>query len=323
MAKRQAARIDDTQRVLEIRNEGVSDGSGGFTYTSLLTAHVPDLLMRANRRQYTQCRAYDFRLKIGLIDSSTEGLYEIYTLSNAWWVKRSIEMAKGVFLDATKKERALLGDNAAKYHDFIIDTHAGAAGANMAKLMSYVPATSGDDMTDSEVTTDESVYEGSRLGTVIGDKGGDEMGFTTLAEDIIGDGKFNIFNQYLLSRSIDSETDARAGPYGELLGMDDEAFASLQKDGDLTPWDHDAFPSPFMLQDVITVDQGIAAGSTRSSRTITAPLGVFFVKKMSPAGAESNYTGNEKLLLEVRKGTYKGVHAPAYKAMKGIHRGLA
>ncbi len=55
-----------------------------------------------------------------------------------------------------------------------------------------------------------------------------------------------------------------------------------------------------------------------TSKTFSAPLGIVFVKKFDVNGAEDNFTGNEKILLEFRKGTYKGVHAPAYKAMNGV-----
>ena len=308
-ARRKATKIDDVQRVLEVRSASSTVGT--------LTAHVPDLLMRSNRRQYTQCRAYDVRVKVGLIDSSTESIYEIYTLSNAWWVKRAIEMAKGVWNESTKEERALLGKNVATYNDFVISASSGAAG-NFANLHQYAPASSGDDMTDAEVASDESLYEAVLTGSDLKDDAGDTMGFTVLGEDTTGPGVFNIFDQYLLSRSITPDADTRAGPYADLLEIDEDAMNNLQQDGDQTPWDADAFPSPFCLQDVIATDQTIPAGGTRPSRVITAPLGIVIIKKRGPDGAESNYTGNEKLLLECRSGTYKGVHAPAYKAMNGV-----
>lgn len=307
-AKRKAVRIDDTQRMLEVRSESSSTGAA--------VAQIPNLLMRANRRQYTQCRAYDFRVKIGLVDEHTEHMYEIFTLSNAWWVKRSIEMAKGVWLANTKKERALLGNKAATYGDFIINTHVGGAGGTDLDLYQYSPAASGDDMTSQLVVHDEDLYDGPREGTDLKDDAGDKMGFTVGAADSTGDGVFNIFDEYLLSRSIVPDADTRTGPYADLFGIDEDALVSLQQDGDQPPWDADAFPSPWVLQDTISVDQGIPSG-TKFSRTITAPLGCVIIKKRSADGGEDNFDGNEKILLEVRKGTYKGVHAPAYKAMNG------
>lgn len=306
--RRKAVKIDDCQRTLPIGSASSS--------VHTMTAHIPDLLMRANRRQYEQCRAYDFRLKVGHIDTSAEHLYEIFTLSNAWWVKRAIEMAKGVYMEATKEERALLGDNVAKYNDFIISASTGAAG-NFANLFQVVPDASGDNLTESEVASDESLYESTTVSDA-SDDAGDTMGFTVLGEDVSGPGVFNIFDQYLLSRSVTPDADSRAGPYADLLEIDEDAMASLQQDGDLTPWDADAFPSPFVLQDVISVDQGIPATGPSFSKTITAPLGIVIVKQKTTAGVDDNFTGNERLLLEVRKGTYKGVHAPAYKAMNGV-----
>lgn len=310
MAKRKAVMIDDTQRTLEVRSASTS-GVG------TMTVHVPHQLMLANRRQYTQCRAYDLRVKAALVDETNEHTYEIFTLSNAWWVKRAIEMAKGVWLEATKEERALLGNNKAKYNDFIISATVGAAG-NFGNQYSYAPASSGDDMTASEVVFDETLYEGT-LVSDLSDDAGDTMGFTVLGEDVSGPGVFNIFNEYLLSRRITPDSDTRAGPYADLLEIDEDAMASLQQDGDLTPWDADAFPSPFVLQDVIGQDQG-SGGMPHAvwSKTFTAPLGIVIIKKRTNGGGEDTYDGNEKILIECRKGTYKGVHAPAYRALNGV-----
>lgn len=309
MAKKTATKIDDTQRTLEVRSPSGSVGT--------LVCHVPDLLMRANRRQYTQTRAYDVRVKAAGHNSNAEFNYEIYTLSNAWWVKRAIEMAKGVYMEVTKEERAILGTNVATYNDFIIQCTAGAGG-NFADLYQYSPASSGDDMTAAEVATDESLFEVSQVVSDLKDDAGDTMGFTVTAEDSSGVGVFNIFDQYLLSRSVTSDADSRAGPYSDLLEIDEDAMASLQQDGDLTPWDADAFPSPFVLADTIHLDQGIPSGGARYSKMLTAPLGIVIIKKWAADGSESNLATTDQFLLDVRKGTYKGVHAPAYRAMNGV-----
>lgn len=310
MAKRQATKIDDCQRVLALRAPDDNNGT--------LTIHIPDMLMRANRRQYTQCRAYDFSLQIdGVIGNPRD--YKIFTLSNAWWVKRSIEMAKGVYLASTKKERALLdaSDRAAKWGDFIIESNTGASGT-FANLHQYAPASSGDDMTEAEVAHDETVYESVRGGTDLTDDAGDEMGFTINAADSSGDGVFNIFDEYLLTRQHVSPQDTRAGPYADLLEIDGDALASLKGDGDQAPWDLDAFPNPFVLQDVVHVDADGAGWSGKSTR-MTAPLGIVIIKKVeTDSASEQNFVDEEQVLLRVSKGSYKGVHAPAYKSMNGV-----
>ena len=312
-----AARIDDCQRNLALASASSSVGT--------MTIHVPDMLMRANRRQYTQCRAYDVQLEF-VPSLATARQFHVYTLSNAWWVKRSIEMAKGVFLAATKKERALLDQTGrtAKWGDFIISATTGAAG-NFSNLYQYAPASSGDDMTATEVATDESIFESVRAGTDLSDDDSDEMGFSVLPEDKTGDGIFNIFDEYLLTRQHVSPQDTRAGPYADLHEIDEDALLSLKSDGDQAPYDLDAFPSPFVLQDVVTVDAD-GSGDNLTSRMITAPLGIVIVKKFGNAGTdEVNFTSadgsTDQVILRCRKGSYKGVHAPAYKAMNSALQG--
>ena len=150
-AKRQIVKVDDVQRTLELQTASTSVGS--------MTIQIPDMLMRANRRQYQQARCYSFRLKGLNTSTATARNYEVYTLSNAWWVKKSIEYAKAVYLLTTKEERALLGDGAGKWNDFIITGSEIGAAANHSNLYQYSPATSGDDMTAAEVATNETLYE--------------------------------------------------------------------------------------------------------------------------------------------------------------------
>lgn len=307
--KRQAVKIDDTQRDLILRSPSGS--------SSVMAGSIPDLLMRANRRQYTQCRAYDFRLKVARTDTAVEHTYDVYTLSNAWWVKRSIEMAKGVYMEATKAERAALGDKKAKYHDFVISTNIGSTSLK-ANVHQFQPATDASgDITPNEVTFDESIHETHQIAK-LKDDSGNFMGFSVDPEDTTGDGYFNIFDQYLLATSITPDADGRTGPYAELHDFDEDALGDLQQKGDLTPWDADAFPSPWVLADTLVIDQGIPSGGHRFTQRITAPLGMFIVKKRDAGGAADNLSVNTMFLLQCAKGSYRGVHAPAYKAMNGV-----
>lgn len=305
-----AQKIDDCQRVLDLRSAATDVGA--------MTIHIPDMLARANRRMYQQCRAYDFRLKIGNIDSTTERNYEIYTLSNAWWVKKSIEFAKAVYINASKDEKHLLGNRVAKWNDFIIHTGTEGAVSNFANLFQYAPASSGDDMTATEVGTDESLFEVvGRNSEVEGDSDlGDDYdyGFTIEGEDMTGSVRnYNIFDQYLLTRQHVTPADTRAGPYQDLIEMDQVAMKNLKESGDNAPFDLDAFPSPWVLADTIHVDQ-LMSPTSLYSKTITAPLGIVIVKKLTSAGGEATFNEADKFILDVKKGKYKGVHAPAYRA---------
>ena len=313
-AKRKIVKVDDVQRTLELRSPSDS--------LSLMTIHTPDMLMRSNRRQYQQCRAYDVQVSIGSIDVTGEHLFEVYTLSNAWWVKKSIELAKAVYMNATKEERALLGSRRGKWNDFIIHGTEVGAGANFSDLYQYSIATSGDNMVDAEVATDETLYESQTSASEVegdSDLGAEvEYGFTIVATDQTGSVRsYNIFDQYMLTRQHVTPADSRDSPYEDLLELDQSAMDNLKQDGDSAPFDLDAFPSPFVLQDVIGVDQNLqAANVNRVSKLMTAPLGIVLIKKTTSSGAETNFTTNEKIMLHCRKGTYKGVYAPAYKATK-------
>ena len=316
MAKRAARKIvkvDDVQRTLELRSPSSS--------VAAMTIQIPDMLMRSNRRQYQQCRAYDFQLQIGSMNVNDEHSYEIYTLSNAWWVKKSIEFAKAVWLNSTKEERALLGSRRGKWNDFIIHGMEVGAGSNFSNLYQYAVDSSGDNLTAAEVATDETLYESQTLASEVeGDQdlGAEfEYGFTLAATDVTGGVRsYNIFDQYMLTRQHVTPADTRDSPYKDLLEIDQSAMDNLKQDGDSAPFDLDAFPSPWVLADILQHDQANASFGSARSKRITAPLGVVVIRKTNSAGSEDTFSGNEKILLHAVKGKYKGVHAPAYKATK-------
>ncbi|AXH75858.1 MAG: putative capsid protein [Cressdnaviricota sp.] len=318
---RKTITVDDCQRSLELRSDK--------TDQPVMVIQVPDMLARSNRRLYEQCRAYDFRLKIGNVGSATEQNYEIYTLSNAWWVKKSIEYAKAVYLNATKDERKMLGSRIAKWNSFTIDTfQGGSTNVNFSNLYQYTPAFAGDTdfegMTAAEVATDETTQEStSGASEVEGDQDiadDTDYAFSIFAEDLSGSVRsYNIFDQYMLTRQHVTPADSRAGPYQDLLDIDQVAMKNLKESGDNAPFDLDTFPSPWVLADTVTIDHAAGNPASSVSKRITAPLGVVVLKKLgSNNSADSNFAGNEKIILEVMKGKYKGVHAPAYLAHKLI-----
>jgi hypothetical protein len=314
MAKksRKIVKVDDVQRTLAIRSPSTS--------VSAMTVQVPDMLMRANRRQYQQARCYDLQVQIAETQSTTAKTYEIYTLSNAWWVKKSIEFAKAVYMNATNAERKLLGNRRAKWNDFIIFAGESGTIANYSDLFQFSPATSGDDMTAAEVTSDETLYEAqTKASEVEGDQdlGAEiEYGFSLEATDVTGSVRsYNIFDQYMLTRQHVTPADTRDSPYQDLLDLDQSAMDNLKADGDNAPFDLDAFPSPWVLADSISADNGPPQGRF-ISKMISAPLGIVVIKKLTSGSTEANWASTETMLITCKKGTYKGVHAPAYKATK-------
>lgn len=90
----------------------------------------------------------------------------------------------------------------------------------------------------------------------------------------------------------------------------------MKEQGDNAPYDLDAFPSPWVKQDIFISDSE-GSGDNKWTRFIDAPLGVIVIKKLGNDGTTAvNYASGEGVLLDVKQGRYKGVHAPAYKASK-------
>lgn len=318
-AKRKAVKIDDTQRTLMV----LPNSTG-----ALMRINGSDLLSRVNRRHYHQDRCYQMQLQLSNIGSDSHRRYDVFTLSNSWWVRRSIEMAKGVWTASTKKERALLGDSKGTWNSFTIDASTGSA-ADSANAWQYALPSSGNDLVQTEVATDETQVESQTKASRVADA--DDDGYYTFGlagADSSGDPKtLNIFDQYLLSRQITPPADTRAGPYGDIFGIEQEELEQLKTIGDAPPWDADAFPSPWVLADTIGAELNPSTTPRIVSKMLNCPLGLMVVRVTDHTGDDQNFiaaanlgTTDENLgtqfLLHYKPGSYKGVHAPVYRAMK-------
>ena len=154
-------------------------------------------------------------------------------------------------------------------------------------------------MTGAEVATNETLYESQGAGSDVEsdqDLGEYSYGFTWAATDLTGTVRsYNIFDQYLLSRDTsDPAISATDGPYKDLLDVDQVAISDMKTDGDLAPFDIDAFPSPWVKQDVTLCDAE-GSGDNSFTRFIDAPLGIVIIKKKGNDGT----TGVDFSSLEV------------------------
>ena len=222
-AKRQIVKIDDVQRTIEVRTQTTSNPA--------VVINVSDMLTRGNRRLYEQARAYDIQIDIGSLNSNSERMFEIYTLSNAWWVKKSIEYAKAVWLHTSKEERALLGDRKGKWNQFVIGCDVGNT-ALYSDAYQYALAADGSDLTASQVTADETLLEDGTKGSAAEadqDIGAEQsIGFSVMPTDTSGaERSYNIFDQYLLTRQHVTPADTRDAPYKDLLDIDSVAMDSF------------------------------------------------------------------------------------------------
>ncbi len=302
--------IDDTQRKLMLA-PGASGGGG--THVNFLS--IPSTLSAVNRRLYRQCRCYYGNLEIansGVVDQLR---YEIYTLSSAWWVKRSIQSAKQFWLTATRNERKMLKGNIGKYNDFTIFPPGDFVDFDVQTTTITAPET----ITSQDLTRDETLGYSQALSSGIEKDQDEGAGY----EKVFGVGTadtsgalqtWNIFDEYLKNLNIAPALDTRGGPYEDALSADEVAMDHLQQDGDQPPWDADAFPGPFVQAAVIAIDQSGAGFNQPVSPIFAAPLGMVIVKKTNSVGSDSDFsesTGAE-LMFNAAPGNYRGVLAPAY-----------
>lgn len=308
MAKSKTVRIDDTERCINFRMGSTSQNNGAI--------HISAGLSAANRRLYKQLRCY--RAKVEILrhtPSDTLYVYKFYSLSNAWWVKQAIKLAKQTWLDHSKEERAALAKSSkgrAKYFDFVIEVGKNAADADFLQF--------DHDYAVQELVFDENLLEAQKYyltrregadGDVEAFADTDTVGFTV---DATAEGStsttYNIFDEYIKNLNIDPDTDTREGAYSQLEGTDEISQDALQTYGDEPPWDADAFPAPWVLRHVLKSEGNV--GEMLSTQFMDCPLGVIMVQKVDGSDSAANFDDDDEFCLMMAKGKYRGIHAPSY-----------
>lgn len=286
-SKRSAA--PDTQRHIPIAK---------LTETQQLGIVRADrLLSGVNHRLYRQHGNYRCKLKI-LGANATTGDIQVFTLSNTWYTKNAIQMAKRVHDLAMEEERALGVQS--RWYDFRISDNTGAVDEFVQALRSAPLA-----------PTTLSTHPGEYAFSAIEDTAGTSQAFVIPAGgSTVG---YNIFQEYdrMGNTSVDPGGAVPVGGYDGADGtLERENIQSLMARGNNPPYDGET-----LLQDVFVQvgqmsrkSQHLATGagiSELSTGFFDAPLGMIWVKQEAP-------DSNVLLQLEVAAGKYKGVHMEAY-----------
>lgn len=312
MAKSKTTRIDDTERCINFRMGSTSQPSGAV--------HISSGLSGVNRRLYKQLRCY--RAKVEVVrwtPSDSLRVFKFYTLSNAWWVKQAIKLAKQTWLDHSKEERAALAKQGgrAKYFDFVIECGKSAGDADFFQFDHDFGV---NELTFDEDLLDAQKYYLTRREGAPGDSQAEGVGWVFGQLDTIGftvdatlagasSTTYNIFDEYIKNLNIDPETDTRGGAYASLESVDPVTQDALQTIGDEPPWDADAFPSPWVLRATVPTGGGHPRTSTGM---MDAPLGVIMIEKVDGSNSAVNFIDEDEFCLHLAKGNYRGIHAPAY-----------
>ena len=263
---------------------------GSVTPSSTLKElEVPRILSGVNHRLYRQHGAY--RVKLDLLTAGPVQEVKVYALSNTWYVKRAIQMAKQIHDQAMEEEMAL--GLKSRWYDFRITPNSGAHD-DMVQGISLTPG----------AAATLATHPGEWAYSVIEDTAGTARAFTLPAGgSTVG---YNIFQEYDRMANADaSPENTSAGGYDGADGtIERENIEALMSRGNQPP-----YAETDLLADIFVQVGSLYRDGTGSQRLSTgffdAPLGCVWLQY--PA-ADANLIFN----LECKGGKYKGVHMEAY-----------
>ncbi len=264
---------------------------GSVTPSSTLKElEIPRVLSGVNHRLYRQHGVY--RAKLDLLTAGPVQEIKVYALSNTWYVKRAIQMAKQVHDKAMEEERAM--GQQARWYDFRITPNQ-AGHDDMVQAISLTPGAAPTLVT----------HPGEWNYSTIEDAAGTSKAFVLPAGGSTTG--YNIFQEY--DRTANTERDpvfalSTGGYDGVDASVEGENLVSLTEKGNQPPYN-----GQDLLADVFVQVGSLYRDGSGSQRLSTgffdAPLGQVWIQY--PA-ADANLILN----LECKSGKYKGVHMEAY-----------
>jgi hypothetical protein len=277
----------DTQRVFQIQPV--------TTASNLRLGQTDRILSGYNHRLYRQHGSY--RIKVDLHTGTQQLNMKVYALTNTWWVKRAIQMAKQVHDTAMEEERAMT--SGARWYDFRIDDNTTAVSPidNLVTAFHTAPG----------AVAGTATHPGEYAPSVISDAAGNLKEFRVMgATSATG---WNIFSEYdnlgNTARDPDIAIPSGAGYDGADATIDGSNIEALNNRGDLPPYSNQQFPNEVFTLVGELYRGGATSGLQKlSTGFFDAPLGLFWV--------DYGNTEQHRLQLTVAPGNYKGVHMEAY-----------
>ncbi len=282
---------------------------------------VDRCLNNINRRLYRQHKVYRCKVSLSnineLVTPSPTGLpVRVYALRNTWAVRKAISLAKDIYDEAVKEERAVVGSS--RWHDFRIQTQAnGFSSPNIFPLA--INATGKRLLTEG--TTADGEYEISAVETT--DAAGAPQSKTFNLLSTSSAATYSIFDEYQKMGPSTSETPlfVSQGGYDRATGdsFEDDNVQDLLNKGNLPPYDAgslrlgDANGGAFVQVGQIGRTVNDSTGSLRlSTDYFDAPLGLIVVTNAPLAFAAADglvALDQNSIEVEVAAGDYKGVMA--------------
>lgn len=262
---------------------------------------VARLLSKVNHRLYRQGKTYQVKVELDNRSDAAVGpaQYDVYALTDTWYVQKAWQLARATYMDATADERGKMSSQKiARWEDFRVTN--GVSGATDVNPLQYSMALAGVDNTDGEFQTSRiTLADGSTQRT-----------FTW--SDSPSASEFGILFEYNKTGDTDaapSTIDASNAYAGTDGGVHESQMDDLADRGNFPPYNATTFSNNVWVK-VATLDNsagvnpGASAGHSRmSTGFFNAPCGlVVIVPSIS-----HNMTG--ELTLTAKAGQYKGVAA--------------
>ena len=266
---------------------------------TLFVLDTAQALSAVNHRLYRQGKTYQVKLDIENRANTATGpaQYEVWALTDTWYVQKAWQEARATYLRATADEREVMSkQKIARWEDFRV-----TSGVSGVTVLPY-------QYSESLAGATNSAGEFSISEITLAD-GATQRSFTWGSTPSVSE--FAILQEYDKAGATDGSPSAieADNPYaGTDPGVHETQMDDLAGRGNFPPYDRNNFTDNVWVK-VATLDNSGAAnpGQANSSRMSTgffnAPCGLVVIK----AGTAHTLAGD--LRLTVKNGDYKGVAA--------------
>lgn len=246
-------------------------------------------LSKLNHRLYRMCRYYNLKIDLEPSDSA-DSRVSVYVLRDDWALQKSVQMAYSQYLENTKEERAKLSKGQlARWADFrIADGLTGPFDELASRMYGFT-------LGPTNFTAGE--FELSKVVDAAGTTRTFTLGAGTATE-------YSILSEYDAAGNQQTTPDSTVtGGYNSLDDESDQAnVVALQGDGNLPPYNQSGLAAALPWVRIAVLGNGAEGQQRLSTGNIVAPMGLVVFQGVTTPNA---------LSFSVKRGDYKGVHAPS------------
>lgn len=258
------------------------------------------ILSRLNNRLYRYGKLYDIKLDLSTA-APTGVVFEVWALSNTWYVQKAFEEAKMAFDVAYEEEKEFVNQsNIARWRDFRIRPATGESFNPVTGFWAYPRS-------GIQPGTANNVTGGQFVDSLVEESSGGVKQFSWAATSSAT--LYSLIAEYDLAGNQTRNPNLSTGamPYAGLQSdSSNTEAAALQTQGQDPPYNATTFPPVWVKVGELSV--GSSGAQRLSTGYFHAPCGVFAVKNIGGTGNIGDDAG-DNISLEIKAGKYKGVSA--------------